>query len=272
MSALDLFVDQRLTVGEATFSREEAEQALGLTKAGLDAALVRLGKRGRIVNVHKGFYVVMRPEDRAYGIPDPAQWIGPLMAYLDLDYRVSLYRAAALHGSSHQAAMVFQVIVPRQLRSFEIGRSRIQFLTQGAEDFFAVNQADFLTTIKTRAGFAKAAGVELTLLDAARYSEKAGGINGVAQLVMTFGDKARSGRLAQLASHYETPCVRRLGFLFEHFHHDKQARALEPFAAGAKTTVLLDPVAKPVIPSLAEDFEKNAKWKLLLNQEVEIDL
>jgi hypothetical protein len=89
---------------------------------------------------------------------------------------------------------------------------------------------------------------------------------------MTFGDKARSGRLAQLASHYETPCVRRLGFLFEHFHHDKQARALEPFAAGAKTTVLLDPVAKPVIPSLAEDFEKNAKWKLLLNQEVEIDL
>lgn len=271
-STLDRFVDDLLARGRATFSREEAQRAVALTRSGLDAALVRLGQRGRVVNLYKGFYVVLRPEDVAYGVPDPAQWIDPLMDHLELDYRVSLLRAAALHGASHQAAMVFQVVVPRQLRSFEIGRARVQFVTQAVRDFDAVNQAEFLTSIKSRAGFAKAAGVELTLLDSARYSEKAGGINGVAQMVMTFGGKAAPRRLSQLAAHYETPCVRRLGFLLEHFRHDKQAKALEAFATKAKTTVLLDPAAKPVIVSLAEDFETNGKWKLLLNGEVEIDL
>jgi len=206
------------------------------------------------------------------GAPDVDRWIDPLMNHLGLDYRVSLLRAAELHGSSHQAAMVFQVIVPKQLRGFEIGRQRVQFLTQAPHAFAAVNQDEFLTKIKSPTGFAKAAGVELALLDAARYSDSAGGINGVAQMVLTFGERAVPRRLSQLAAHYETPCVRRLGFLFDLFHHDKQARALEPFIAKAKTTALLDPAAKPVIASLAEDFETNTKWKLLLNGEVEIDL
>ena len=194
------------------------------------------------------------------------------MRYLSLDYRVSLLRAAALHGSSHQAAMIFQVVVPRQLRSFEIGRHRVQFLTQAASSFHAVNEAPYLTQIKTSAGFAKAAGVELTLLDAARYAQKAGGMNGVAQIAMSIGDKADPRRLAKLATHYETSCVRRLGYLLDRFHHEKQARALEPMASRAKTAVLFDPSSKPLAASLADVYEKNARWKLILNEEVEVDL
>lgn len=272
MSALDRFVDEQLAVGRATFSRQDAAQALALKEEGLVAALVRLGKRKRIVSPHKGFYIILRPEDQPSGAPDPAQWIDPLMRYLSLDYRVSLLRAAALHGSSHQAAMIFQVVVPRQLRSFEIGRHRVQFLTQAASSFHAVNEAPYLTQIKTSAGFAKAAGVELTLLDAARYAQKAGGMNGVAQIAMSIGDKADPRRLAKLATHYETSCVRRLGYLLDRFHHEKQARALEPMASRAKTAVLFDPSSKPLAASLADVYEKNARWKLILNEEVEVDL
>ncbi|WP_343628720.1 type IV toxin-antitoxin system AbiEi family antitoxin [Roseateles sp.] len=272
MNSLDLFVDELLARGRATFAREEAAIALGLGEAGLKSALVRLGKRNRIANPYKGFYLILRPEDVVAGAPDPERWIDPLMRHVGIDYRVSLFRAAALHGSSHQAAMVFQIIVPKQLRSFEIGRHRIQFVRQTAPAFEAVNQAPFLTSIKSDAGFAKAAGIELTLLDAARYSSLAGGINGVAQMVMTFGDRADPRRLSSLAEHYETPCVRRLGFLLDHFHHDRQARLLEPFAGSAKTMALLDPAARPLIESLAEELGRNSKWKLLLNGEVEIDL
>jgi predicted transcriptional regulator of viral defense system len=272
MNALDSFIDAELARGRSAFSRVELEQSVGLTDSGLRSALVRLAKRGRIVSPYKNFYVVLQPSEVIMGAPDVDQWIDPLMGHLGLDYRVSLFRAAAMHGSSHQAAMVFQVIVPKQLRSFEIGRKRIQFLTQAANEFKAVNRDEFLTRIKSRAGYARAAGVELTLLDAARYSGKAGGINGVAQMAMTLGGQAASRRLSALAEHYETPCVRRLGFLLEYFNHHRQARALEPFAAKAKTTVLLDPAAKPVILSLAEAFETNSRWKLLLNQEVEVDI
>ena len=91
------------------------------------------------------------------------------MKYLGLDYRISLLRAAAFHGSSHQAAMVFQVIVPKQLRSFDIGRNRIQFIYQTPVAFGKTNQADWLGQLKSEAGFAKVSGVELTLLDSIRY-------------------------------------------------------------------------------------------------------
>lgn len=272
MNSLDLFVDELLARGRATFAREEAAIALGLGEAGLKSALVRLGKRNRIANPYKGFYLILRPEQVVFGAPDPAEWIGHLMGHIGIDYRVSLLRAAALHGSSHQAAMVFQVIVPKQLRDFEIGRQRLQFVMQAPDTFSAVNQPEFLARIRTRAGEVKASGIELTLLDAARYSSKACGVNGVAQMAMAFGGEANPRRLSQLARHYETPCVRRLGYLLEYFHHDRQARVLEPFAASAKTTALLDPAAKLLIESLAEDWERNSKWKLLLNGEVEIDL
>ena len=68
------------------------------------------------------------------------------MAHIGVDYRVSLLSAAAVHGSSHQAAMVFQVIAPKQLRSFETGHHRIQFVYQSPESFAEVNQPQYRST------------------------------------------------------------------------------------------------------------------------------
>ena len=73
-------------------------------------------KKGRLASPRRGFYLILRPEDRLLGAPDPSRWIDPLMKHLGLDYRISLLRAAAFHGSAYQAAMVFQVIAPRQLQ------------------------------------------------------------------------------------------------------------------------------------------------------------
>ncbi|PJB40711.1 MAG: hypothetical protein CO105_15700 [Comamonadaceae bacterium CG_4_9_14_3_um_filter_60_33] len=78
---------------------------------------------------------------------------------------LALLRAAAFHGSSHQAAMVFQVIVPRQLRGFEMGRHRLAFIYQAPKVFALANQAYALDHIKSDTGFANVAGVELTLLE-----------------------------------------------------------------------------------------------------------
>src|SRR5690606_22134713 len=148
----------------------------------LSIALMRQVKKGRLANPRRGFYLILRPEDRALGAPDPVRWIDPLMRSLKLDYRVALLRAAAFHGSSHQAAMVFQVIVPKQIRGFEVGRQRLAFIYQNPAAFGQVNRPDWLGSIKSEAGFAKVAGMELTLLDCARYFRKAAGINGLAQI------------------------------------------------------------------------------------------
>jgi len=271
MIKIDQFVQDCLRQGRATFTRQEAQAAFDLKPAALKASLTRLVKRHRLASPRNGFFLILRPEDQSTGAPDPAQWIEPLMRFLSLDYRVSLLRASAYHGSSHQAAMVFQVIVAKQLRDIEIGRHRIQFLYQDPAAFHKVNERGNLDRIKTPAGFAAVAGVEVTLLDCARYYHKAAGLNGVAQVVKDIGGKADPRKLARLGAFYDNSCVRRLGYLLEQTNHVRQAKALEGFAAKAKTAVLLDPSVKPLIESLADEYEKDQRWKLVINETVEVD-
>lgn len=271
MTSFDLFLEDRLIHGRANFSREEAQAALDLKPQALSAAMTRLIKRRKLANPRHGFYLILRPEDQIAGAPDPAQWIDPLMAYQGLDYRVSMLRAAAFHGASHQAAMVFQVVAPRQLQDIELGRHRVQFLYQAAKAFDRINLPGNLDSLKSSAGFAKVAGVELTLLDCARYFHKAAGINGVAQVAKDIGSKADPRALAKAAAAYENSSVRRLGYLLERVGHMRQAAALAPFAAKAKTALPLDPSAKPLIAALDELHEKDAKWKLVINETVELD-
>ena len=271
MTSFNQYLDEQLARGRAYFSRKEALGALDLTPETLAVAVSRLIKRRRLANPRHGFYLILRPEDQPSGAPDPVRWIDPLMKHQGIDYRISLLRAAAFYGSSHQAAMVFQVIVPKQLRAFEIGRHRLQFVYQAPHAFAKANHPEWLAQMKSEAGFAKVAGVELTLLDCARYFHRAAGINGVAQIVKDLGAKADSRKLAKIAAIYENSSVRRLGYLLELAGHARQAKALEPFASNAKSVKLLDPSVKSFITALASPRQKDPKWMLVINEPVEID-
>ena len=270
MVSLESYLDDLLRHGRAYFSRNDVAAALGLKPQALAAALTRAINKHRLANPRHGFYLILRPEDQIAGAPDPVKWVDPLMKHQGIDYRISLLRAAAFHGSSHQASMVFQVVVPRQLRDFELGRHRLQFLYQGPEAFAQLNKPELVGQMKSDAGFAKVAGVELTLLDCVRYFHKAAGINGVAQIVKDIGAKANPRMLATAAAAYENSAVRRLGYLLDRVGHSRQAYALAPFVKQAKTMLPLDPAVKPIVAALAQAHERNAKWKLMINEKLEI--
>jgi predicted transcriptional regulator of viral defense system len=254
MASLDQYLDDQLARGRGYFSREEALTAVGLAPANLAAAVTRLIKKRRLANPRHGFYLSLRPEDWAAGAPDPIRWIDPLMKYQGIDYRISLLRAAAYHGSSHQAAMVFQVIVPKQFRAFEIGRHRLQFIYQAPAAFAKANVPKWVTQIKSQAGFAKVASV-----------------SGVAQIAKDLGAGANPRKLAEVAAFYENSSVRRLGYLLDLSGHKRQAKALEVFVGKAKSAKPLDPSVKSLSESLTASQEKNSKWKLVINSPVEID-
>lgn len=272
MNGLREFIESQLIRGRAYFSKGTALDELGLSPEAFQMAAARLAKKGLLVSPRRGFYLILRPEDRVLGAPDPARWIDPLMKHLGLDYRVSLLRSAAFHGSAHQAAMVFQVLAPRQLARIEIGRQKIEFLFQSPEAFAEANRPEWLAQLKTDAGFAKVAGGELTMLDICRYFHQAGGINGAAQAVHDLGKNGDARILAKAATAYENSAVRRLGYLLEYFGHARQANALRPFAEQAKSFKVLDPSVKPIVPELAATEERNTDWKLIINVPVEIDL
>ena len=271
MASLDQFLDEQLARGRGYFWREEGMRAVGLSVSAFASAVTRLVKKRRLANARHGFYLILRPEDRAAGAPNPARWIDPLMKYQGIDYRISLLHAAAFHGSSHQAAMVFQIIVPKQLRSFDIGRHRLQFVYQRPDAFAEVNVPKWLGQLKSEAGYAKVAGVELTMLDCARYFHKSAGINGVAQIVKDLGANADPQKLVEAGAHYENSAVRRLGYLLELEGHERQASALKPLVAKAKSIKPLDPSVRSISQALDIPNKKNSEWKLLINTAVEID-
>lgn len=271
MTPLDTYIEGRLSQGHGTFTKAEAMAALGLSSSAFLAATERLIKKQKLASPKRGFYIILRPEDRTTGAPEPARWLAPLMRHLGVDYRISLLRAAAFHGSSHQAAMVFHVIAPKQLPAILIGRHNVQFVYQTAHTFKAVNCRPWLDSLKTDAGFAQIAGVELTLLDCARYFHRASGINGLAQIVRDLGSKAAGGKLADAAKFFENSAVRRLGYLLQHFGHERQARALVPYAAKAKSLKPLDPSVKLIAALGSQLHATDSKWKLIINEIVETD-
>ena len=273
MPSLEAFVDDQLSRGRAYFAKTDAMLATRQSSAAFTAAASRLLRKRRLWSPKRGFYLILRPEDRVAGTPEPGRWIDPLMRHVGVDYRISLLRAAAFHGSSHQAALVFQVIVPRQLRPVVAGRQRLQFIYQEAGIFAGTNRNVWLSQLKTDAGFAKIAGLELVLLDAVRYFHQAAGLNGAAQIVHDLGGKANSRQLAQAAALYENSTVRRLGYLLEHFGHRQQATALRPFTRSAKSVKPLDPSVKRIaaLGALARAAREAPHWKLILNVPVEID-
>lgn len=270
MASFEEYLDSLLSRGRGYFSRQEGTQALGFSAESFSAAATRLIRKKRLASPRHGFFLILRPEDRIAGAPDPIRWIDPLMKYQETDYRISLLRAAAFHGSSHQASMVFQVIVPRQLRNIDLGRHRLQFIYQTPQAFAEVNRAEWLDHIKSDAGFAKVAGIELTMLDASRYFHKAAGINGVAQIVHDIGAKADPRKLTKAAGAYENSAIRRLGYLLDLYGHRRQADSLAKFVSQAKSVKQLDPSAKS-LAMLKQKSTKDSKWMLNINQAVEID-
>ena len=167
--------------------------------------------------------------------------------------------------------MIFQVVAPRQLRDMTLGAHRLQFIYQEPEVFAACNEAALVEAIKTPAGFAVVAGVELTLLDCVRYMHRAGGLGSVAQFAKDLGAHADPRRLAKAAVHDEGTAARRLGYLLEQAGHAKQARALRVYADSAKHFAPLDPGVKPIVAALAEVPERDPSWRLLVNAVIEVD-
>lgn len=77
--------------------------------------------------------------------------------------------------------------------------------------------------------------------------------------------------LSRIAAHYENSSVRRLGYLLERMRHLRQAQALQSFIKKAKTAVPLDPSVKPLIEGMPQLHEREARWRLIINESVEVD-
>jgi predicted transcriptional regulator of viral defense system len=208
----------------------------------------------------RGFYVVIPPEYRSWGVLPGELFIDGMMRALGRKYYVSLLTAAAMHGAAHQAPQVFQVMVDRHVADRDIERVRLRFYANEHIEQMAVQERQVDT------GRIRLATRETTLVDLAVHPDHAGGLGNIATVIIEIGDLDVS-QFARLLSVRPRSVTRRLGWMLEQFRDDLDLDPLREvlLAGGADHPTRL-------VRSLPARGPIDPRWNLQINSDVEPDL
>jgi len=247
--------------GQYTFTTREAHgQQPNVSPASTTSALARAETAGLIVTPVRGLHVVVPLEDRGVGAPSWRLFLDPMMTYLGLAYYVGLLTAAAHHGASPQAAQVAQVVVPRQRRRIQVGRSRIEFVVQRDVASAPVELAN------APSGRYRIATPELTALDLVRYSARAGGWGNVVTVLRDLAPALRPSHFRPvLATEPAVADIARLGYLLERLGAPDAAAPLHRwFEARPEHWV-------PLVPRSGRPGVRDPRWRIVINESIEPD-
>lgn len=257
---LEDWIESLPAQGRYTFTRHEAEAALGSSFVAVQSALRRQKQKGRLASPRRGFYVYVPPEHRAAGAP-PASWfIDDLMRFTGCEYYVGLLSAAALHGAGHQQPMVFQVLADGLHGTLAAGRSSIEVLRSCSVGRLPVQR------VQTETGTMAVSTPEATALDLVRLPAAAGNWNNVATVLAELSAAMEAGRLVAAAGCTRLPDVQRLGYLLEQLGEERLAGPLAGWLAARRTTIVplrTDAAAAGVAP--------HRRWRVIPNEILEPD-
>jgi len=261
-SDLPSWVDSRQEQGLYFFTREEAIESLQSTEIAFMKAAARLAKKKRVLRIRSGFFVIVPLEYRSTGILPPERFIADLMAYLGQPYYVGLLSAASFHGAAHQQPQQFQVVTTVPQREVRKKGLAIRF-------FFKTSfKATPVRPIKVQTGCIFVSSPEATALDLIRHARSIGGLDRVMTVFQELGESMDASRLIDaVKAEGNLDCAQRLGWLMEKSGCAPLVMNLADFIAER------NPPFTRLDPSLpAADSERDARWRLFINADVEGDL
>ena len=268
-TAFSSYLTRLLSEGRVIFTREQAQDELGMGSGAFLDAAERQQKHGHLVSPRRGFYVIVPSQYMSWGAPPPSWYIDALMRHEGRPYYVGLLKAAELHGASHQAVMAFQVITDKRMPKIRAGRSSLVFYYRKDMD----GVAGGLTQHKTDTGRMMISGPELTLLDLMRYPHAGGGFDNIATVISDLGGRVDADKLAALCGSFERAGCQRLGHLLERFGHGEHADALYAQLSGraALPWVELEP-AQAADPDFAPEVsERDPRWRVIVRRPPEAE-
>ena len=256
------FMETLQAHGRYTFTKNEAVLKLQISNNAFHKAAFRLVHQRRLIRVTNGFYLIIPVEYQLSGGLPPTAYIDSLMKFRKQPYYVGILSAAALHGAAHQSPQELQVVTSLPLRPIRAGRGKIHYFTKKRISSVPVQP------IKTSTGYLQASTPEATALDLLLYVRAAGHLNNVATVLTELAEKIDPKKLLLAAqSGYDLSVVQRLGYLLERFTKQKLTSDLFQWVKKQEPEFAwLSPVRK------SSTGERNEKWRLILNEEVEPDL
>jgi predicted transcriptional regulator of viral defense system len=260
------WTESLLANGKNTFTYDQyCNQFKDIKEQALISALKRLVQKKKAVSVHRGFYVILKPENYSKGIIPPILFIDQLMAHLERPYYVGLLSAAALHGAAHQRSQEFFVMtsIPH-LRPIEKRGIKINYVARlSIPEKYVIER-------KVETGYVKVSGPELTAIDLVQYQNHIGGLNRAATLISELADAMEIKRITtDLVSETPITYLQRLGYLLENY------TAKPDLAGKLKKEISLVHKTLPKMPlkpgkSIA-GYPTDKKWGLIINTEIETD-
>ncbi|MDR0970752.1 MAG: type IV toxin-antitoxin system AbiEi family antitoxin [Lentimicrobiaceae bacterium] len=254
--------------GKSVFSKQEVEnQFPALSYYSIRNSLYRLVKKKKIQSVWRDFYAVILPEYGLKGVAPPIEYIDKLMRFLGNDYYIALLSAAALQGAAHQAPMEFFVITnSRMLRDKQKGDVKINFVTKKNIP------APYITQIMANSGYVNISRPELTALDLVIYEKNVGGINRVATVLSELAETLDFSTISiEFLKSLNGAIIQRLGYLFDVLEFEELANVLFQKSKEADIKFRKYPLSILSEKRNYTDFQINDKWKIIINEEIDID-
>lgn len=268
MSSMSIaeWIEKREIEGFPTFSYDEVRDNFAtLNKSSVTNELCRLNKKKRIQSVHKGFYTAVPLSFKEKGIVPPYNYIGQLMHHLNRPYYISLLSAGVLNGAAHQRPQRMSVttILPRISLSKDYNPSLVWNYRKEIPN-------EFLLETNSDTGIILYSNPELTAIDLVQYNNQIGGLSVASTIIEELSEKLNFEKYGEKIIKITTfPTLQRLGYILEEVL-DK------PELARSLYKLLQSDIKKlkyrPLSTEKSSDYSvKNAKWKILVNKEIEID-
>ena len=244
--------------GKWSFTHEEASEFLSRD---VTAAIRILRKNGRVIDPARGFYVII-PEEISLTERMPGdRFIDDFLTSSDVPYYVCLLTAAAYYGSSHQSPQVFQVMTNPVRRDIRVRGNKVVFHTKNSIYDTPTIQ------INTPTGYMKISSPEATIMDMIQFNKYIGGIDYVATVISEMLDKLSMSKLADALPAYTLPIQQRTGYVLEFLGFQSGMDRIW------KKVMTQDPIFTPLcVPGRKVREPKDSRWKIIVNQTIELDI
>ena len=247
-----------------SFSLDEiAKETVGSSNS-LKFELHRLSEKGEIINLRKGFYLIITPRYSSVKKLPIQLYCEKLFKYLKKNYYVGLFSAAKFHGASHQQVQR-DYLITEQPKFNDISKDTIDI-----RFFTTRNWSDKNIQLKkSDAGIYKVSSPALTIVDLIHHQTKLGGINRMLATIEELAEELTTADLEDLLDWYPNKStLQRFGFLLEELdiNEDFQELIYSNLKSNNFFPILLSPKSKEKAGAV------DNRWKVDVNVKLESDL
>lgn len=262
--SLSDWIDEKVIRGFYTFTIEDIRSDFPqFSDTYIRTSLYRLIVKKKIISPWRGFYVSIPVEYALKSIVPPVFYINTLMSFLNKKYYICLLNAASFYGASHQRVQTFSVMI-------EYPKLRNTKKTSTSILFFSKTEIPekYIRKHKAQSGYVNVSSPELTAIDLIENEKYVGGLNRVCTVLNELVDSIDFDKLEDnFFTLSSVPVYQRFGYILESIlKREDLANKYKNKMPLLTTRNIPFKISKSV-----EDCEIDRKWKVIINQDIEID-